>query len=98
MMPSDVTLDIPQRGVTCIIGPSGAGKSTLLRSLNLINEDNAQASISGSVEILGRDLNSGYPDVTKLRRKVGMVFQTPCVFPRSIAENVLFGLWSFHRR
>ena len=89
---SDVTLDIPQRGVTCIIGPSGAGKSTLLRSLNRINEDNAQASISGSVEILGRDLNSGYPDVTKLRRKVGMVFQTPCVFPRSIAENVLFGL------
>lgn len=89
---SNVTLDVPQRGVTCLIGPSGAGKSTLLRSLNRINEESGQASISGTAEILGRDLTSGYPDVTELRRKVGMVFQTPCVFPRSISENVLFGL------
>ncbi len=89
---SDITLDIPRRGVTCLIGPSGAGKSTLLRSLNRINEHNAQASVSGKADVLGRDLASGYPDVTDLRRKVGMVFQTPCVFPRSISENVLFGL------
>jgi len=89
---SDVTLDIPERGVTCLIGPSGAGKSTLLRSLNRINEENETISISGNVEVLGRNLKTGYQDITQLRRKVGMVFQTPCVFPRSIAENVLFGL------
>lgn len=89
---SDLALDIMPRGVTCLIGPSGAGKSTLLRSLNRINEESGDAVISGQIEILGRDLKAGYPDVTQLRRKVGMVFQTPCVFPRSIAENVLFGL------
>ena len=89
---SDVSFDIPARGVTCLIGPSGAGKSTLMRTLNRINEDIPDASISGSIEVLGRDLQTGFPDVTELRRKVGMVFQTPCVFPRSIAQNVLFGL------
>lgn len=89
---SDVTLDIPQRGVTCIIGPSGAGKSTLLRALNRINEESPQSSVSGKASVLGRPLVAGYPDITELRQKVGMVFQTPCVFPRSISENVLFGL------
>ncbi len=89
---SDVTLDIPKRGVTCLIGPSGAGKSTLLRTLNRIGEDSGGSSHSGNVSIAGRDLIAGFPDITELRRKVGMVFQTPCVFPRSISENVLFGL------
>ncbi len=89
---SDIDLQLPARGVTCIIGPSGAGKSTLLRALNRINEETVEASIKGRISILGRDSVSGYPDVTELRRKVGMVFQTPCVFPRSIAENVVFGL------
>lgn len=88
---SDISLDIPENGVTCIIGPSGAGKSTLLRALNRINEVNGEATISGSISILGRDSIDGYEDITELRRRVGMVFQTPCVFPRSIAENVLFG-------
>jgi phosphate transport system ATP-binding protein len=89
---SDVSFDVPMRGVTCLIGPSGAGKSTLLRSLNRIAEDQTDASVSGRAEILGRDLQTGYPDLTELRRKVGMVFQSPCVFPCSISGNVLFGL------
>ncbi len=89
---SDIDLRLPARGVSCIIGPSGAGKSTLLRALNRMNEESVEASIKGRISILGRDSISGYPDVTELRRKVGMVFQTPCVFPRSISENVVFGL------
>jgi phosphate transport system ATP-binding protein len=88
---SDISLKIPARGVTCLIGPSGAGKSTLLRTLNRINGDNQTASFTGQVDVLGKPLIAGYKDVTKLRRKVGMVFQSPCVFPRSISENVLFG-------
>ena len=89
---SDLSLDIAPRGVTCLIGPSGAGKSTLLRSLNRINEEDVSAVTAGQVEISGRNIQTEFPDVTELRRKVGMVFQTPCVFPRSISENVLFGL------
>ena len=89
---SDINLDIPADGVTCLIGPSGAGKSTLLRALNRISDGADNADISGELTVLGRCVKTGYPDVTELRRKVGMVFQTPCVFPRSISENVLFGL------
>ena len=89
---SNINLDIPERGVTCLIGPSGAGKSTLLRTLNRIGELRGDCSHSGQVSVAGRDVLTGFPDVTELRRKVGMVFQTPCVFPRSISENVLFGL------
>ncbi len=88
---SDVSFDVPSRGVTCLIGPSGAGKSTLLRTLNRINGETQTASFTGEVDVLGKPLIEGYPDVTILRRKVGMVFQSPCVFPRSISENVLFG-------
>ena len=88
---SDVTINFPERGVTCLIGPSGAGKSTILRSLNRINDETEGFSIAGSVKILGRDLVDGYPDITELRRHVGMVFQQPCAFPRSIFDNVLFG-------
>lgn len=88
---TDISFEIPENGVTCIIGPSGAGKSTLLRALNRINEVNGDVTLSGSVSILGRDIFDGYSDITELRKRVGMVFQTPCVFPRSIAENVLFG-------
>lgn len=89
---SEIELDIAPTGITCLIGPSGAGKSTILRTLNRIHEDAGDAHFTGSIQVLGRDLMSGYPDVTELRRRVGMVFQTPCVFPQSIAENVVFGL------
>ena len=89
---SDVNLKLPKKGVTCLVGPSGTGKSTILRWLNRINEDTENASFSGTVKVLGRDVVSGYPDVTELRRRVGMVFQQPCVFPCSIYDNMLMGL------
>jgi phosphate transport system ATP-binding protein len=89
---SDVSFDIPARAVTCIVGPSGSGKSTLLRSLNRINEDTAKFSCAGEMRLGERSIVHDFPDVTELRRKVGMVFQRPCVFPCSIAENVLFGV------
>ena len=89
---SDVNLNLPEKGVTCLVGPSGSGKSTLLRWLNRINEETENASYSGDVKILGRNLESGYSDVTELRRQVGMAFQQPCVFPCSIYDNMLMGL------
>jgi len=83
---------LPARAVTCIVGPSGSGKSTLLRSLNRINEDTPTFSTRGDLRVSGRSVTSDFSDVTELRRKVGMVFQRPCVFPCSIADNVLFGV------
>ena len=90
----DVSLDIPSKGVTCIVGPSGSGKSTLLRSLNRINEDIAGCEVKGGIRIKGLCTTEGFPDVTELRAKIGMVFQKPCVFPCSIKDNVLFGVRS----
>jgi len=89
---SSISVDVPARSVTCIVGPSGSGKSTLLRSLNRINEDTPTFSATGDMRIAGRSIITDFADVTELRRKVGMVFQRPCVFPCSIAENVLFGV------
>lgn len=91
---SDVTLKLPNKGVTCLVGPSGTGKSTILRWINRINEETEHASFSGKVDVLGRDVVQGYPDVTELRRRIGMVFQQPCVFPCSIYDNMLMGLRS----
>lgn len=89
---SDVDLKVKKNGVTSLVGPSGTGKSTILRWLNRINEETENASFSGSIKVLGRDVVTGYPDVTELRRRVGMVFQQPCVFPCSIFDNMLMGL------
>ena len=89
---SDITFDVPARSVTCIVGPSGSGKSTLLRSLNRINEDSFGFSVGGDMRIAERSIINDFPDVTELRRKIGMVFQRPCVFPCSISDNVLFGV------
>ena len=92
---SDVNLNLAETGVTCLVGPSGSGKSTLLRWLNRINEETESASYSGSVKILGLDIERGYSDVTVLRRQIGMAFQQPCVFPCSIYDNMLMGLRNF---
>jgi len=89
---SDVNLKLPKKGVTSLVGPSGTGKSTILRWLNRINEDTEKATFSGTMKVLDRDILTGYPDVTELRRRVGMVFQQPCVFPCSIYDNMLMGL------
>ena len=89
----DVNLSIPARAVTAFIGPSGCGKTTLLRCLNRMNDliDNAQIT-RGSIRIEGIDINAPELDVVDLRRRVGMVFQKSNPFPKSIYDNVAYGL------
>lgn len=89
----DVTLDIPPRAVTAFIGPSGCGKTTLLRCFNRMNDLIEGSRISkGQIELDGRDLYAPDVDVVNLRRRVGMVFQKSNPFPKSIYENVAYGL------
>jgi phosphate transport system ATP-binding protein len=87
-----VSLRIPERQVTALIGPSGCGKSTFLRALNRMNELIPGASFTGEILIDGRDVFDGHLDAVELRRRVGMVFQRSNPFPKSIAENVAYGL------
>ena len=89
----DITLSIPGRAVTAFIGPSGCGKTTLLRCLNRMNDlvDSSQIS-KGSIKIEGVDINSPGLDVVDLRRRVGMVFQKSNPFPKSIYDNIAYGL------
>lgn len=87
-----INLNFPKNGITCIIGPSGGGKSTLIRSLNRINDEVDGVSTAGKIFFDGKDIHGRAIDVPVLRSKIGMVFQKPCVFPKSIRENVLFGI------
>lgn len=87
----NINLDIPQRAVTAFIGPSGCGKSTLLRTLNRMNDRIAGARIEGKVAVGGTDIYSSEVHVETLRKKIGMVFQQPNPFPKSIYDNVAFG-------
>ena len=88
----DIDLSIPEREVTAFIGPSGCGKSTLLRCLNRLNDLVESARIEGSVRVSGLDIYAPDCDVIDLRRRVGMVFQKSNPFPKSIYENVAYGL------
>lgn len=88
----DISLDIPEREVVAFIGPSGCGKSTFLRTLNRMNDTIPSAKVNGTVEIDGKDIYSPGTDVVALRRKVGMVFQKSNPFPKSIFENVAYGI------
>ena len=88
----DVQLTIPRNKVTALIGPSGCGKSTLLRSINRMNDLVPSFRMEGDIEFEGTSINSSSTDVIDLRRRVGMVFQKPNPFPKSIFENVAFGL------
>ncbi len=88
----DITLDIPEKSITAIIGPSGCGKSTFLRALNRMNELLPDVRTVGEVLLDGQNIYSPNVDLVALRRKVGMVFQRPNPFPKSIFENVAFGL------
>lgn len=88
----DITLDIPEREVVAFIGPSGCGKSTFLRTLNRMNDIIPIARVTGTVEIDGKDIYGSGTDVVALRRKVGMVFQKSNPFPKSIFENVAYGI------
>ena len=88
----DITLEIPEREVVAFIGPSGCGKSTFLRTLNRMNDTIPIARVDGEVLIDGKDIYAPNTDVVALRRKVGMVFQKSNPFPKSIFENVAYGI------
>src|SRR5277367_1500742 len=85
-----LNLKIPKNKVTALIGPSGCGKSTFLRTLNRMNEMFRNTRVVGQIMLDGQDILQ--MDVVKLRRRVGMVFQRPNPFPKSIFENVAYGL------
>lgn len=86
----DVSIDIPEHEITAFIGPSGCGKSTFLKSLNRMNDLVEGCRISGKVELAGEDIY-GNIDVNNLRKRVGMVFQSPNPFPMSIYDNIAYG-------
>jgi phosphate transport system ATP-binding protein len=87
----DVTLDIPRREITALIGPSGSGKSTLLRCLNRMNDLVPGARVEGRILYDGQDLCGDDVDPVEVRRRIGMVFQRPNPFPKSVYDNVAFG-------
>src|SRR5512142_2262292 len=88
----NISLDIPDREVMALIGPSGCGKSTFLRTLNRMNDTIPETRVNGSVLIDDEDIYAPGTDVVRLRRKVGMVFQKSNPFPKSIFENVAYGV------
>ncbi|QCR35335.1 phosphate ABC transporter ATP-binding protein PstB [Nissabacter sp. SGAir0207] len=88
----NISLRIPRNRVTALIGPSGCGKSTLLRCFNRMNDLLDPCRIEGAIRLNGALVNDGELDVSALRRRVGMVFQRPNPFPKSIYENVVYGL------
>ncbi|GGM11763.1 phosphate import ATP-binding protein PstB [Pseudomonas asuensis] len=88
----DIKLSIPKQRVTSFIGPSGCGKSTLLRCFNRMNDLVDGCRINGEISLEGQNIFAQGTDVAELRRRVGMVFQKPNPFPKSIYENVVYGL------
>lgn len=88
---NSITLDIPENKVTSLIGPSGCGKSTFLRSINRMNDLVDICRVTGEIKIADQDIYAPEVDVVALRAQVGMVFQKPNPFPKSIFENVAYG-------
>lgn len=84
-------LDIPEKQITAFIGPSGCGKSTFIKSLNRMNDLIESCRIEGTIELDGKNIYSSKTDVNQLRKKVGMVFQQPNPFPKSIYDNIAYG-------
>ena len=87
----DVSIDIARNQVLAMIGPSGCGKSTFLRCFNRMNDTIEQARVAGSIKLEGQDIYDRRQDVVQLRARIGMVFQKPNPFPKSIYENVAYG-------
>lgn len=87
----NIGMKIPEKAITAFIGPSGCGKSTLLRTLNRMNDMIPGTKITGKVEIAGVDIYSKEVDVETLRKKIGMVFQQPNPFPKSVYDNIAYG-------
>jgi phosphate transport system ATP-binding protein len=88
---AELTIDVDMDNVTAFIGPSGCGKSTFLRSLNRMNDTIPGARVEGHIELDGQDIYASDMDVVQLRARVGMVFQKPNPFPKSIYDNVAYG-------
>ncbi|WP_336001018.1 phosphate ABC transporter ATP-binding protein PstB [Halorientalis halophila] len=86
-----VSIEIPENSVTALIGPSGCGKSTFLRCLNRMNDRIRSAEVNGSVRIDGQEIYQEGVNLVELRKRVGMVFQSPNPFPKSIRENISYG-------
>ena len=87
-----ITMQVPSGRVTAFIGPSGCGKSTLLRCFNRMNDLVESCRVEGSIRLHGQDIYARGVDVAELRRRIGMVFQKPNPFPKSVYENVAYGL------
>ena len=87
----DVSIDIPENNVTAFIGPSGCGKSTFLRCINRMNDTIGGCKVSGNIMVDGNNINDASQDVVQLRSWIGMVFQKPNPFPKSIYDNVAYG-------
>ncbi len=87
----EVSIDIPSEYVTAFIGPSGCGKSTFLRTLNRMNDTIPSARVEGLIELDGENIYTSAMDVVQLRARVGMVFQKPNPFPKSIYDNIAYG-------
>ena len=87
----NVSMDIPEESVTALIGPSGCGKSTFLRCLNRMNDRIKAARVEGSVEVDGTEIYHPDANLVELRKRIGMVFQSPNPFPKSIRENISYG-------
>jgi phosphate transport system ATP-binding protein len=87
----NVTFDVPKNQITALIGPSGCGKSTVLRCINRMNDLVPTARIEGQIDYHGVDINAPNVDPVEVRRRIGMVFQKPNPFPKSIADNIVWG-------
>jgi len=87
----DINLDVDSHSITALIGPSGCGKSTFLRTLNRMNDSVPNTKITGSVKVFDEDIYSYNVEVERLRKNIGMVFQHPNPFPKSIYDNVTYG-------
>jgi phosphate transport system ATP-binding protein len=88
---ADVSYDVPEKSITAFIGPSGCGKSTVLRCINRMNDLIPSARVEGKIEYHGQNVNARNVDPVEVRRRIGMVFQRPNPFPKSIYENVAWG-------
>ena len=87
----NISLEIPEKQITALIGPSGCGKSTFLKTLNRMNDLIPGVRVEGKVTFAGEDIFAKEIDVTKLRKRIGMVFQKPNPFPMSIYDNIAYG-------
>ncbi len=94
----DVSLEIPKHNIVSFIGPSGCGKSTIIRCFNRMNDSVSGAKVEGKILFQGNDLYGDRVDAISLRRKIGMVFQKPNPFPKSIYENIAYGARVNHYR